>query len=342
MKVANRNFLKMLKTNICKSLLQIFLLSFILLRSINISAQNLSIFSEKNKTNTFYGLKDNKGKVILPAKYNAIGDFHEDRAFISLNGKYGYIDKTGKIIIQLKYACRYTFPEGEGDVFHIQVENFSNGIAKVQVAKNNALDKNGMLDPDNRIPNNIKYGVIDKMGKEIIPLKYDLLVIETDGRIFVTIKDKNGIFDKYGKELLEPIYDNFSSPFDGFVIVNLSGDNYTLDLETKEKVLIKYELDQFKFNELGFIKVRSKSNGLYGFINRYGYEMVKVKYVGTREFSEGLLCAYDGVHYGYLNSSGDVAIDFKYDLAQSFSNGKASVRLNRISFFINKEGAEIK
>lgn len=325
-----------------------FLCSLLLLVSLSTSGQTLSVFSEKVKTKVLYGFKDDKGKVIVPATYDAVGDFYNDRAFVSLHGKFGFIDKSGKLIIPVKYACSYTAPEGEGDNWHIAIENFSHGIVKVQIAKNYTLDKNGMLDPEGNLPNNLSQGVIDKTGKVIIPIKYETININPEskpdnGLIYVTENNKMGIFSKTGKPILEPIYDVISSPSDNFVIAETNGDYYTLDLDTKEKVLIKYELyGGFGINDQNLIQVRSKSNGLIGFINRYGNEVIKVKYVKAQDFHEVLVCLYDGTNYGFLDASGNVVIDFVYDWAAGgFENGKVRVQRNGRSFFIDKKGKEV-
>jgi len=54
-----------------------------------------------------YGFKDAKGKIIIPAIYDAAGDFSEGLARVNLgftmssNGKWGFIDTTGKLVIPI-------------------------------------------------------------------------------------------------------------------------------------------------------------------------------------------------------------------------------------------------
>jgi len=60
-------------------------------------SQNLSEFKLGEKT----GLKNQSGKIIVPAKYDSIYEFSEELAKVKNDGKYGAIDKSGKEIIPL-------------------------------------------------------------------------------------------------------------------------------------------------------------------------------------------------------------------------------------------------
>lgn len=84
-------------------------------------AQELEKFSEAGK----YGFRDEVGNVVVPAKYDKIGDFSEGLApvmlikedkmlgvVLSTNQKWGYIDKTGVEVIPLKYNRAGSFSGG--------------------------------------------------------------------------------------------------------------------------------------------------------------------------------------------------------------------------------------
>ena len=89
------------------------------------------------------GFKDKTGKIVIPAIYDAVGDFSEDLALVGKENKvnrdtskWGFIDKTGKIVIAMTYDS---------------ATSFSGGRAKVQIGK--------------KPP--IRSFYIDKTGKEI-------------------------------------------------------------------------------------------------------------------------------------------------------------------------------
>ena len=84
-----------------------------------------------------YGYKHN-GTIVIPARYDWAGLFHEGLAGVVINGKWGFIDKSGTLVIPARYDLA-------GD--------FSEGLAVVRT--------------------NGKYGFIDKSGNMVIPARYD-------------------------------------------------------------------------------------------------------------------------------------------------------------------------
>jgi multimeric flavodoxin WrbA len=60
----------------------------------------LSFFLKDNK----YGLVNAQGKLILPAQYDKIRAYRNNRAVVEINGKYGLIDEHGTIIQAIKYS----------------------------------------------------------------------------------------------------------------------------------------------------------------------------------------------------------------------------------------------
>ncbi len=79
--------------------------------------------------------------------------------------------------------------------------------------------------------------------------------------------------------------------------------------------------------------------GFYDAVN--GRFAIPMGYDGLLPFSEGLVAAQGGDKWGYLNRSGNIAIDFQFDEAKSFRQNEAAVKdfsKTRASFFINKQG----
>ncbi|MEN9998763.1 MAG: hypothetical protein RI922_1753 [Bacteroidota bacterium] len=60
----------------------------------------LSFYQKENK----YGLVNAQGKLILPAQFDKVRAFRNNRAVVELNGKLGLIDQTGKIVQAIKYT----------------------------------------------------------------------------------------------------------------------------------------------------------------------------------------------------------------------------------------------
>ena len=63
---------------------------------------------------------------------------------------------------------------------------------------------------------------------------------------------------------------------------------------------------------------------------------------GLQGFNDGMIQIVVDKKWGYLNSEGKLAVELKYDKANSFDGGFATVKLGTDFFVINKTGTEIK
>ncbi|MBX7205982.1 MAG: WG repeat-containing protein [Bacteroidia bacterium] len=165
-----------------------------------------------------------------------------------------------------------------------------------------------------------KKGLVDSLGNEIVPVKYDWIDYGFSGGSYVKVKlnGKCGVVDKSGKEVISPAY-----------------------------------FDIGKFSE-GLVWVRPAPGGNFGYADVSGRLVIDtlLNYAGAGEFSEGLAIAEGGsvmdangneyVLYGYIDKTGKAVIPLKYTSAQQFKNGKAKVRLYDREFYIDKNGNEIK
>ncbi|GHT72454.1 hypothetical protein FACS189456_0990 [Bacteroidia bacterium] len=141
-----------------------------------------------------YGYVNTQTAQEFPCEYDKASDFFDGLAWVKSGGKYKYINKTGKVV---------TTVVGNYD----EVENFFDGVAKVHL--------------------NDKIGFIDKTGKEIIPCKYKVAYVFSQGLSAVQCEDGYfGFIDKKGKEVIPCKY-GLAAPFkDGLAEV-------TTDFEEK-------------------------------------------------------------------------------------------------------------
>lgn len=68
---------------------------------------------------------------------------------------------------------------------------------------------------------NEKYGFVDSVGTEVIPIEYDSVWSFSEGLVWVELNDKWGVIDKTGKVIVEPKYDSFLSFNNGYASVEL-------------------------------------------------------------------------------------------------------------------------
>jgi len=192
-----------------------------------------------------------------------------------------------------------------------------------------------------------KLGIINKTGKEIVPLIYNTIVTRKEGFLKVEKDGKHGLVNNKGNFVVPLIYDWIDEYSEGLARVYIGNKFGYIDITGKKIVPLIYD-GGGDFHE-GLALVRKKvSNGYmgnrYGFIDKTGKEVIKLQYYFAHDFSEGL--AWVGnkdVKYGAIDKKGNVVIPFKYNQnVREFSEGLALVQAmtqNGEAFgYINQKG----
>ncbi|MFH0974946.1 MAG: WG repeat-containing protein [Spirochaetota bacterium] len=309
------------------------------------------------KEQTKYGFINNKGKEIVPPRYDQLDSMIEGIARVAIDGKWGLLNTSGQEIIPLKYDYIY---------------KFADSFAKIELNK--------------------KYGYIDRTGKEIIPPKYDEIYLPLNVfPVKVKLNWKCGLVDKTGKEIVSPKYDDIRTFRDGLAIVEIKGGSkYHSDPKDKEgliniageeivppeqhtirfseglaavrlkgkwgffkwgfidrtgKMIIPPEYDEVKDFEKGMADV--KKNGKWGRIGLTGKVIIPPKYDDIGDFNEDIASVgidkYFGIQHkcGFVDRTGKEIIPLKYDDVESFKNGMARIELNGQWGYVDKTGKEI-
>ena len=329
------------------------------------------------KSNGKWGFLDNKGKVVIPFKFDDVknGGFKDGLVSVVENGTTTKINRYGR---RVDYSV-YPFDIGDGmipfrtkegmygflnEAYELIIpprydkyQKFENGIALVE--------KNG------------KHGGVDTKGNEVIPVKYNSLGYRfLSGLLRVTDESgKSGYVDKSGNEVIPLKFDKAQSFNEGtgLAVVQKNGRYGMIDTKGKTKIPFKYEyMSDYELTRLDLIEV--KRNGKIGFLNgegktvipvtfdkivksfferrtavlmkdgkqgvfnAQGKALVEVKYDTIAEFKDGLAFAKLDGKYGFVDSNGNAVIPFKYDSVYDFMKGFAEVHLNGTSFIINKKG----
>ena len=132
-----------------------------------------SAFSQDGK----FGIKDEKGNVIVEAKYKKLVRLGEQSWIMQSGGRFGILQDDGKIIVEPEFN---------------QAERVLGKYVKFRRGS--------------------KYGIYDEKGTKILPVKYssiDLLY----GGLFVTSKNyKYGLADMKGFIILDNVFDDIYMP----------------------------------------------------------------------------------------------------------------------------------
>lgn len=90
----------------------------LLLLTLIVSAQDLTVYEEKTGDRSKYGFKDKSGKVVVAATYDEVLEFSEGLAAVSLDELWGYIDPKGELVIPMELERAFSFEKGFAEVEH--------------------------------------------------------------------------------------------------------------------------------------------------------------------------------------------------------------------------------
>jgi len=151
-----------------------------------------------------FGLINNDGQEIVPLMYDEIGsNINETLIPVKQKGKWGFINTQNKIIIPFEYNDVNPFFE---NIAFVQKENSFGAIDKTNKIKVPFDLENSkfLFYSDNLcvIKEKGKYGYINKDSKIVIPAIYDYAYPFVNGIAYVELGDKSGFIDKKGKEII--------------------------------------------------------------------------------------------------------------------------------------------
>jgi len=269
------------------------------------------IFIGVERNNTYfkiYGLYDKFGKKLTSNYYSDISSFVEGFAMVRSHtdfrytdkSLYGFINKKGVEIV----ACKYE------DITH-----FRNGICAVFL--------------------NGKWGLLNQLGENITPIKYDEInLVNDEGHVFSIINYRNEI-------KLSPFFslNKFLFYINGYCIVCSEKKFGVVDNQGHEVVPCKYDL-------LTLIDSKNKlfsfkKNNKFGVISIGKGEIVSPIFNEIRPFSDGLAACKDGSgnswsSWGFITTSGSVIIPYKYFEVGDFHHGLAAFKKDGLWGYINK------
>ena len=206
-----------------------------------ISEYSLNGLRRVKKQNKYGFIDNNTGKIIIPCRYNFVGEFTgKITHYKDLNtGKFGYINKKEQIIVKpiYSYACsfinglseisidgkHYGFINEDGKVvipleydYLTQFNNLGYANAGINNKFSGYIDKNNKKyngdAPKKEIVSNYslsvfnenkKFGVKDKQNNVIIEPKYKFIFINYKEKVIIVQKSfcKFAIFDFNGKQI---------------------------------------------------------------------------------------------------------------------------------------------
>lgn len=301
--------------------------------------EGLAFVSEKGPFE--YGYIDEKGELVIPYQFFSATDFKQGRALVKMetNRKelgqhsfqitygYGFIDKTGKWIVEPKYPLAEQYSEDRAVIATLEARGyidldgneivpprykhalaFADGLALV--AEHSQHEKGG-------------FGFIDKQGKIAIPLALECAGTFYKGYAVASKGGLWGFLDPSGKFLFEPRYPQCGYLVDDRALAMLDGKWGVID--SKGNVIIPFEHARLRSYGEWFVE-----DGAEGatFFSQNGELVFRVPYNLVGEPRDGRMVISALGHrgpFGYLDSSGKVVIEPRFEFAAPLSFERAIV-----------------
>lgn len=151
---------------------------------------------------------------------------------------------------------------------------------------------------------------------------------------------KTGFRDLDGKIVIKAIYESAEMFSEGHSAVEVDG-KWGLINEKGEYVL-KPQFESLGGLHNGLLSFRSGDK--CGFIDIHGKVIIKPMFYWVDEFSEGLCAVSTDFRskevrkYGYIDTTGKLVVDFQFQHAKKFENGRGKIQLNNLWGAVDKTG----
>ncbi|PKV75736.1 WG repeat-containing protein [Pontibacter ramchanderi] len=208
----------------------------------------LEVYYKLIEKNGKFGLADDEGKVVVPAKYNTV-EYKKFEPYIrvELDGKFGLMDAEQHLLLPIRYSKLEVFYK-RTDVFYAEYQE--EGKRKTDIISETGRSilpagaiLRGYHGPEIMITVNGKEALIDgESGTYLLEPIYDSVYSEGN-RYRVCLNGKCGYIDKKTHQVLVPlIYDDAYSYFrNGLVILVLKGKAGVLDEQGNTVIPFAYE-----------------------------------------------------------------------------------------------------
>ena len=302
----------------------------------------------------WYHYIDKTGKIVIPSKYGAAGDFSEGLAPVKIggnwkksipfgvrmtyyDGEWGYIDRKGHFRIKPQFL-----DVSLTDLVIAGATSFNEGWARVGVKTENAfhevtwayIDKKGMIQL--KVDDKISISFLGKFSQGLAPV--DSII-----QGFINKKDEiafPGEFDR-----VRPFCEGMAAVRCVSKSKRYEAMKWGFVNQNGKRVI------DFQFRNVGDfsegLAPAAIEEGKYGFIDKKGKFVLQPQYFYAESFSEGLAPVTKRFHSrtkdecsktGYIDKEGHVVIDYQFEDAKAFSVGLAPVKKHGKWGYIDKSG----
>ena len=290
------------------------------------------------------GYIDKKGNLKLFPQYKKA--YWNGKIGYAINNKkeFAIIDMLGNRVTDFKYKSfrqtseRYISVKEKGESKFIDIKGNSIFNDTINIVNKGIFNSLAVYKGNNR-----RLGLIHINGTKITEPIYNVIYGQNYSENWVVQKDgKYGVINSLGKLIVPLIYQKITH------VVNENDPipvklNNKFGYVFHSTEVIPFEYDEALPFKNGIARV--KKDGLYHFINKKNRILCSFEHEGgwngQEYFSDNLSIFKLKGKYGYINKKGKIVIEPIFDKVNNFKKGMALVQKNRLFGFINKKGEVI-
>jgi hypothetical protein len=306
--------------------------------------------------NKKWGYVDLHGRFVISPQFTWADPFYENRAFVSTTAsRYGVIDQNGVWLTPEKVKMKSAFVDGaalvlyEGEktdkfglLDHTGVftefpnidsssssYSFKNGLwPAYRVAMSQAKHQDTTETYINALFGRGKYGFIDKQGNFVISPHFHEVADFQFCAASVRVNEEWGLIDLNGEFILKPKF-KYEPEYLGRGLVKILVDRKSVDKT------VSMFIDGVKHEGR-----RSISTSKYRLMDFNGRWLTPA-YEHIGGVSEDMIVFRTNEKYGFMDITGKVIIDAKFDEAYDFRDNRAEIRINGETRYIDHVGKYI-
>lgn len=246
----------------------------------------------------------------LYCRYDELSEIMNGTMVILTDELYGIADPTGSELIPAEYKSLYPFSE----------EGFA--LAEKTDGTWIYIDEDGQT---RKVPDE-EYKDLGMLSEERTP---------------ASTKGKFGYLNEEMEPVGDFIWDSLTAIKDGTGAGLLEGKWALVDDDGEAKSKERY--DDVVVDDYGYCSCQKrifvKSGSDYYLVDTKGKEVGDLKFDGAKAFTDdGYAAVSSEGKWGFIDSNGELVIDYTYEDAESFQNGFAAVSVNGEWGYIDEEG----
>jgi hypothetical protein len=326
--------------------LKVFLVSILV--SVSALAQAYTVFEENGKA----GLKDEVGKIIIPAKYDAIGWSNGDFSVVNnltgyfINKRWGLINLNNQKITKDLYE---EITPAEGGLFVVRkkiihsprltagcIDSSGKEIIPFQYDGISISSLRAVV--FTQIGNQYRHGLVDLENKTLIPQQYqDVRSIGTLRYAVRNFEGKIALFTENGKQITNFTIDSLSAFKKNYAIVYQDNLKGVVDRDGSLKLPSKYR--DIRIDESGKVFAREVDEWIFLTGDNTAIQQVRADSVTTA--GEHLLKIKTLDEVRLTDEKLKLVVDSKFNGIGQFERGKAIYKLGHFFGVISKNGSVV-